>query len=481
MRTLPRPPLALLAVPLLASLLLAAPGVPAARAASSTPAPLIAAPHGVLTLQAGQGRVVGLSAAAASVFAADPKVAQVRPASPTTLFIFGVAPGRTTVAALDSAGHPLAQYDVVVNASAYGADAAAAEIARIAPDAHVRVAATPQGLTLSGTVPTAEEASRILAAVHGYAAPKQTIVDRMVVLGSVQVDLKVKIAEMSRTLVRELGVNWNALGNIGVFGKEMAGASPFTFAAANALQFNPGAAATAGLSLLNSVSPAGVAKPNSLDSTVSALAQDNLVRLLAEPTLTAMSGQTASFLVGGEFAIPIPQQGGTISVQYQPYGVSLSFIPTVLSNGEINIRVKPEVSELTTVGSAAISANGVAPGLFVRKAETTVQLGSGQSFAIAGLLQDSVSQGDSGLPGLGDLPILGALFRSDSFQRQQSELVIIITPYIVRPVNNAKQLHAPTDGYVAPSDLERILLLRQEGRKAPAGPTIPGDAGFILQ
>ena len=201
-----------------------------------------------------------------------------------------------------------------------------------------------------------------------------------------------------------------------------------------------------------------------------------------------MSGQTASFLVGGEFPIPVAQQNNTVTIEFKQYGVSLAFVPTVMSDGHISLKVAPEVSALSTQGAVQLSASNASiqiPALTVRRAETTVELGSGQSFAIAGLLQESTQLTANGLPFLGDLPILGALFRSDNFQRNQTELVIIVTPSIVRPVQDPRALHLPTDGWKAPDDLDRILLLRQKGRGSEdpisASARTPGSAGFTVQ
>ena len=226
-----------------------------------------------------------------------------------------------------------------------------------------------------------------------------------------------------------------------------------------------------------------------INSVIDALAQDALVHVLAEPNLTTMSGEPASFLVGGEFPIPVAQFGNTISIDFKQYGVSLSFVPTVLSNGRINLHVRPEVSQLTNQG-ALQSSNGTGgasvliPGLQVRRADTTVELGSGQSFAIAGLLQDTTTITQNGTPFLGDVPILGALFRSDNFQRNETELVIMVTPYLVQPATSPSALTTPDDGWHPPSDLERILLLRQKARGSSdtaARPNIPGEAGFLIQ
>ena len=200
-----------------------------------------------------------------------------------------------------------------------------------------------------------------------------------------------------------------------------------------------------------------------------------------------MSGQTASFLVGGEFPIPVGQSNGQVTIEFKKYGITLAFLPTVFSDGRINLHVSPEVSQLSTQGAVQLTAGNSTlqiPALLVRRAETTVELGSGQSFAIAGLLQENTTQDVSGLPFLTQLPVLGALFRSNAFQRNQTELVILVTPFIVRPVNDSAALHLPTDGVTVPTDLERVLLARQIGKpssRLSVPMRIPGDAGFIVQ
>jgi len=436
-------------------------------AAASAPVP----PGSSIALAAGAGEVIALPTPAASVFTADPEVADVRPASPTSLFVLGVAPGETTIAALDQAGRPIAQYRVSVTPSAFGADAAAAAIARLVPDAEVTLHAQPGGIAVAGSAPTPADAAEVMALARAYVGPKQTVDDEMSVLSEVQVMLQVRIAEMDRSITRELGINWQALGTIG--GKITA-----NFMAPSALAYLTTAENTFGFAYKSG--------NTNVDAILDALAQDQLSRTLAEPNLTAMSGQTASFLVGGEFPIPISEQNGSISVQFQPYGVSLSFIPSVLADNRISLRVRPEVSELTSQGAITLTEDNSTiqiPALLVRRTETTVELGSGQSFAIAGLLQDQTTQVDQGLPGLGELPILGTLFNSDSFQRNETELVIVVTPYIVRPVSASTALRLPTDDWAPPSDLDRILFLRQEARggSATPPPRIPGDAGFIVQ
>ncbi|MBV8522963.1 MAG: type II and III secretion system protein family protein [Acetobacteraceae bacterium] len=446
----------LLAIALLAPVLAATPHAPASADAGRR-----------LDLQAGGGKVLTLRSAATNVFVANPKIAQVQPASASSLFVFGVAPGRTTVAALDSDGQTLAEYEVTVHPSDFSAGEAQAAIARAIPGRSVRVHAQTKGLVVSGQVSTPEEAAQVLAVARGYLGEGQTLENQLAVQSAVQVTLKVRIAEMSRSVTRALGINWQAFGSSGRY-------------AIAALAVNPliAAATTAGASAVGFGTP-------EVNALIDALAQDNLARVLAEPNLTVMSGQPASFLAGGEFPIPVGQQNGQITIEFKHFGVKLDFVPTVLSSGRINLHVSPEVSELTNQGAVQLSAGNAIiqiPAINVRRAETTVELGTGQSFAIAGLLQDGVTTAGNGVPILGDLPVLGALFRSDNFQRKETELVIVVTPYIVRPVNDPAALHTPGEDYRPPSDLERILLLRQAAAGQPAVPVrIPGQAGFIVQ
>jgi pilus assembly protein CpaC len=222
-----------------------------------------------------------------------------------------------------------------------------------------------------------------------------------------------------------------------------------------------------------------------INALIDSLAQDRVISVLAEPNLTAQSGETASFLAGGEFPIPVATtQTGQIAIEVKQFGVSLAFVPTVLGPDRLNLRVRPEVSELSQNGAIEVplGLGGTVriPAITVRRAETTVELGSGQSFAIAGLLQRATDQTEQGTIGLQDLPVLGALFRSDRFRRAETELVIIVTPYIVRPVSEPARLAAPTDTFRPATDLERIIERRQLGRVRP-GASRTLDAGFIVE
>ncbi len=418
-----------------------------------------------IALESGAGRVLTLSAPATNVFVADPKVAEVRPASATSLFVFGVGPGRTTVVAMDQAGRTIVDYDITVRASNFNSGEAAAAVSRLIPNSNIRVSPQARGLLLTGTVSSAADSARAVAVLRGFLPDGQTVENQLTVRDSIQVTLRVRIIEMNRNVTRALGVDWQSLGSIG--------------------RFAVSGLTTPGLGVAGAAVGALTVGTPDVNAVIRALAADNLARILAEPNLTVMSGQAASFLAGGEFPIPVSQKDNTITIEFKKYGVALAFVPTVMSDGRINLHVSPEVSQLTDTGSVRLSSSNSSlsiPALTVRRAETTVELGSGQSFAIAGLMNDSSTSTSSGIPFLGDLPVIGSLFRSTGFQRQETELVILVTPYIAQPVNERSALHTPDDNYTTASDLERILLVRQVGRTPQSAPArIPGSAGFIVQ
>jgi pilus assembly protein CpaC len=453
---------------MLGSSILLAPLRAGAADAPQPPAPTSAIT--LVTLEAGTGRVLTLPAPAANVFVADSKVAEVRPASASALFIYGVGPGRTTVAALDADGGLVAQFNVMIQTSNLGATQAEAEIARLVPRSHVRVRSLPTALMLSGSVENPADAAQAVAVAQAFLADKQTIENQIAVHSSVQVTLQVRIVEMSRSLSRKLGVNWSAVGNIGQIGIAKGLASSL-----NGGVFSNGATSFPNTGALNL----------GIGATLDALASEGLVRTLAEPNLTVISGQSASFLVGGQFPVPIAGGAlGQVTVDYKNYGVSLAFLPTVFSDGRISIHVAPEVSQLSAANAVAVAGSGssiVIPALTVRRAETTVELGSGQSFAIGGLLQDSVNANRDGLPYLGDIPGIGGAFRKDQFQRSETEIVILVTPYIVKPVSDPQALRVPAPGPIS-SDLDRLLYMRSTttgGQRTLAA--TPGVAGFIVQ
>jgi pilus assembly protein CpaC len=453
-----------------------------------------------LTLVAGTGRLLPLPAPATAVLAADPRIARVQPASPTSLFVMGVAGGRTTIIATADDGGPVAEYDVTVlagapaappvppagalaegAAAAPGSSAAAIEsmIHRLVPGAaEARVAAAgPRLIVLSGQVASAADAQRAEAMARAMAGADREVSNRLALLGSIQVNVRVRVAEISRQVTRELGFNWQALANTG---------------ANFAIGLRSGVVGAVAGAVTSSSVPQqyGAAYRSSrldINAVIDALAEDQLITVLAEPNLTAQSGEVASFLAGGEFPVPVAASStsNAITIEFKPFGVSLAFVPTVLGPDRLNLRIRPEVSELTDNGAISVPlSSGVVriPALSVRRAETTVELGSGQSFAIAGLLSSGSTIANSGLSGLTDIPVLGALFRSDRFRRNETELVIIVTPYLVRPVSDPGALVLPTDGVRPAIDLDRILYRRQIARGLPVPPGRGVlDAGFILE
>ncbi|WP_207536583.1 type II and III secretion system protein family protein [Sabulicella rubraurantiaca] len=478
---------------------------PAMQATPLTPATSVAPAVPVpLRLEAGTGRMLTLPAPAATVLAADPRVARVQAASPTSLFLMAVGNGRTTLIATDSNGAPVAQYDITVfggrsegaaslpMGAAMGAQpssapppppsAAAVEATlRQAVGPNLRVLSNTGGLILTGTVATAAEAQRALAIARGFAGEGRSVLNQLEVLQSVQVNLRVRVAEISRQVTRDLGFNWQAIGRVGEFVIGLrTGPS-----AAQVLSAITGAAGAAGSAAAPARFGVGIqSRRLDINGVIDALAADQLITILAEPNLTAQSGETASFLAGGEFPVPVAANlTGQVTVDFKQFGVSLAFVPTVLAPDRLNLRVRPEVSELSENGAINLPIAGGTlriPALTVRRAETTVELGSGQSFAIAGLLQRSSGQVGQGIAGLSEVPVLGALFRSTRFQQAETELVIIITPYLVRPAASQQTLVAPTDGFRPATDLDRILRHRQIAAGRTPTPLPALDAGFIL-
>jgi pilus assembly protein CpaC len=351
----------------------------------------------------------------------------------------------------------------------------------------VRVsAAGPNGVVLNGTVANAGDAQRVESIARAVAGEDREVVNNLQLLSSIQVNVRVRVAEISRQITRDLGFNWQAFGQIGSFALGLRSGPAATFLPLAVL----GGTGTAG-GVPPAIIGAGLTGNRyDINAIVDALAADQLITILAEPNLTAQSGEVASFLAGGEFPIPVAGNSSdsgrdTITVEFKPFGVALAFVPTVLGPERLNLRIRPEVSELSENGAVSLPlAGGVLriPALAVRRAETTVELGSGQSFAIAGLLSRNINQVSNGVAGLGELPVLGPLFRSERFRRNESELVIIVTPYLVRPVSDPRAFAAPTDGFRPATDIDRLIYHRQIARGAPPQP-IRGtpDAGFILE
>lgn len=401
-------------------------------------AAVVAGPSSELAVEAGKGRLIRLDRPAATVFIADPKIADVQVKSPTLVYVLGKAPGATSLFALDAGERMIA--DLAVNV---GIDTARLDQAlkRHAPNSQVQVESVDGALILSGKAGSAAEGADILRIAAQFVpgegeARAGRLINRIVVEQPNQINLHVRVAEVSKQAREVLGVNWDAMG---LLGEGMVG-----LATGRQIFTNPASRET--FSRLNGTDTiVGSYQDGDLDLNVlvDALKQKGLVKVLAEPNLTAVSGEPASFLAGGEYPIPVPQRGeDLITIDYKQFGVSLSFVATVLDGGRISLNVRPEVSQLSEAGAITVQGLTV-PALTTRRAETTVELGSGQSFAIAGLLQNTSNETLRKLPGLGDIPVLGNLFRSKEFQKNESELVIIVTPYLVKPAS--RTLATPAD------------------------------------
>ncbi len=389
-----------------------------------------------IPIEVGKGSLIRLSEPASTVFISNSDIADVQIKSPTLIYVFGNAPGETSLYALSTDDRVLFNGIVSVQHNLSGIQNA---IREMLPDSRVAVKSLEGSVILSGQVRSAaaaEDAGIMAASFVGGGK----VVNRIHILAPTQVNLRVKIAEVSRQIVKQIGFRWDVAVSTDDYLVGFVSGGSTLLRGDNAF--------------LGSVTSGKL----DLQTVLDALEDEGLISVLAEPNLTALSGETASFLAGGEFPIPVPQVGGTgdaITIQFKRFGVGLSFTPTILSDDQINLKVSPEVSQLSSAGSISIAGFSV-PALTTRRVETTVELGSGQSFAIAGLLQNNTIRDLSKFPGLGDLPILGALFRSDRFTREETELVIIVTPYIVRPVS-APRMALPTDGLIMPNDTDRIL------------------------
>jgi pilus assembly protein CpaC len=423
-----------------------------------------ARPSETLNLSQGVGTLVRLSEPMTDVFVANDAIADVQVRSSTQLYVFGKGRGETTVYATSKSGRVVYAANVRVGNNFSSVD----EMLHLAmPDASIRATPMNNLVLLTGTVAGPDDSAEAQRLVQAYVGEGTQVVSRLRSATPLQVTLKVRIAEVNRTLLKKIGIN--LLSSDGTNGFKFGIGQGGGVGVPNASPF--GVSSLAGGTTLGI---AGKLLGLNLTSTLDLAQTDGLVTTLAEPNLTALSGETASFLAGGEFPVPISQGNNAVTIEYKQFGVGLAFTPIVLADGRISMRVRPEVSELSDAG--AVKLNGfTVPALTTRRAETTVELGSGQSFMIAGLLQNRNRNNLTKAPFLGDLPILGMLFRSTSYQRDETELVIVVTPYLVRPVSN--QMAIPADGYRAPTDsqlnLEGQTYTGVSGARTPAAVPAP--------
>jgi len=428
-----------------------------------------------LQLVSGKSIVLHSDTSVTRISIANPDVADFKLLSPNEIYITAKAAGTTNLTMWrNNRVSAIFDLDVVYDISRFKQ-----QLEQILPDENdLRVNFSNDSITLSGKVSNAANLSQALSLAKAF-APEGNIQNLIQVGGVHQVMLEIRVAEMSKSLTKRLGINLaytrgddfavSTLGGLSqvvkatdaVLGSDGVGFA-YSPAVSALFRFGVGSATWTGF--------------------LDALREDGLVKILAEPTLITLSGQTANFLAGGEFPVPVPQGLGTVAVEYKPFGVGLVFTPTVLSKNKINLQVSPEVSELDFTNALVLQGYTI-PGIRTRRTSTTIELGDGQSFAIAGLLRESVRTINSKYPLLGDIPILGALFQSKEFQKEESELIIIATPHLVKPMNMAKQ-SLPTDYYVEPNDFEFYLLGALQGKSKPepkvAAGSLDGDFGHSL-
>lgn len=448
-----------------------------------------------LNLLTGKSVVIEVQSPVKRVSIAMPEIADAMVLSPQQIYLSGKSAGVTSLTLWNTADKAFAVFDLEVSPDTTRLKEKLHEM--LPEEDNIRVSTSNNKVVLSGTISSTSKMPQVIAIAQPYAPCPSAgdqkpgtqiniateeqgkskeectnIINLLSVEGVQQVMLEVRVSEIQRTLLQRLGVNFGYVTSTGKMGLSLLNNLTFPqhLPGGSGNSFNPGTinpTTEPGTVLSQNIN--GVLRFMSDDTTwtvfIDALKENGLLKVLAEPTLMTLSGKTANFLAGGEFPIPVPQGFQTTTIEYKQFGVGLSFTPTVLSGGKINMEVAPEVSELDF--STAVTLSGfVVPGLTTRKVSTTVELADGQSFAIAGLLRDDVRDLAQKFPLLGDIPILGTLFRSTSFQKNETELVIIVTPHLVKPLDMAKQT-LPTDQFVEPDEFNFYLNGQLEGRGEP--------------
>lgn len=428
-----------------------------------------------LNLPLNKGAIIELPEDARDVLVSNPEIVDAVVRTPRRIYVVGMKVGLTNAFFFTGNGKQLLNLEIRVERDMGVLESL---IERSVAGSDVKVESINDRIVLLGSVRNAgdAEAARQIAIRFVTEANQplkmDAVVSRLGIRGSDQVMLRVRIAEMQRTMSKQLGTDFGALFDAG---KNL----PVTLTSTNPFSL-------LGHALTNSNMQVGsLLGGNSVQAVIRALERNGMIRLLAEPNLTAVSGESAKFLAGGEFPVPVARdRDGNVQLEFKPFGVGLGFTPVVLSEGRISLRISTEVSELTSE-NAFVAEGLTVPGLRVRRAETTVELPSGGSMVMAGLLQQTMAQNIDGIPGLKNIPILGSLFQSRDFKSGETELVVIITPYIV-DATSPQNLASPTDGFVTPSDAETVLLSRLnavygEKGKPQAPGTLKGPIGFIVR
>ncbi len=432
-----------------------------------------------LVLTKGMAEVVPLEGAVADIMVANPSIVDVSALQANKLYIVGVNYGTTNVIAVDAAGNVIGRMNVHVKID----DVAIQNtISKLFPDEDIRISSTASQVILAGHVSTPDVAQRAANVVAQYVGEVQSrqgtadqlIVNMMTVAGEQQVMLRVKIVEASRDVLRELGIETNFQGGTG----DSRAIGSFLTTAATGLTADPLGAGSV-------IYDAGIDETGPIQLIIRALEEDGLINTLAEPNLTAISGEQAGFLAGGEFPIPASRdQNGNIVVDYKPFGVALNFRPIVLSDKRISLQLQTEVSSISNQNTLNVNQLNI-PGFAVRRAETTVELSSGGSLMIAGLLQSEVRKSLNQLPGVKDIPILGDLVSSESFNRNESELVVIVTAFLVKPYDDAKS-NAKEVSERAGNPLARAFVenIRRTYAKLALDPDLlncDGQCGYLIK
>src|SRR5262249_16376032 len=419
-----------------------------------------------LLLTVDKARTVACDREFMEVLVANPAIADVVTISNKQLYVLGKSAGITNISLVGPDKRVLGVVQVEV---AHDLGDLMQRLRALIPDGDIVVTSIKGKILLSGTVRDAVSLSRAVAIAEQFAPGAVT--NTLVVRGSQQVQLEVRFVDASRDAQRDLGVGWNVSDHkhnqvlTGVTGAS--GGVPLIGLVSNNVPFGVGIGR-----LLD--------KGTTVDVIIQALEKRGVARLLAEPNLVALSGDTASFLAGGEFPFPVQGSLNTTSIEFKKFGVSLAFTPTVLGDGLINLKIAREVSQLDPSNTVSVGGAQV-PGLTVRRAETTTELRDGQSFAIAGLLQSSSTKNESQLPWIGEVPVLGALLRSAAFQRKETDLVIIVTPRLVKPARPGEKLATPLDNRLASNDREFFLRGQMEVPAAKPEPSVGHILNFIPQ
>jgi pilus assembly protein CpaC len=435
-----------------------------------------------LALGIGKSIVIDLPRDIKDVLVADPKIANAVVRSAQRAYIIGAAVGQTNIVFFDSAGQQIAAYDIAVKRDLNGVRAA---LKQSLPNAEIQIEGIGDGVVLSGSAASPNEAQQAGELAARLVGGNDRVVNSIVVRGRDQVMLKVTVAEVARSIIKQMGIDLTATMNYGTTAVTFDSSNPFT-ALGHSLTGNAAAGA------FGSAMRAGVPVP-SVQATIRAMESAGVIRTLAEPNLTAISGESATFIAGGEFPVPAGYSCDPTThlcqtqISFKKFGISLNFTPVVMTEGRISLRVMTEVSELSNENSfTLVQAAGNAltiPSIRTRRAETTLEIPSGGAMAMAGLIQEQTKLAINGLPGLAQLPVLGALFRSRDFVNNQTELMVLVTPYIVRAVAQ-KDLSRPDDGFANATDPQADLIgtinriYGTPGRVEPAR-NYRGTYGFI--